>query len=111
MKVTIDIDCTPDEARRFMGLPDVAAAQQAVVEAWQAQALDAIKAMDPQALFKAWMPGAAPGGMPGGMPGAMPGGGEAWEQFQNAFWSAMGGQGGGQGGGPAGGKPAGRAKK
>jgi len=23
MKVTIEIDCTPDEARRFMGLPDV----------------------------------------------------------------------------------------
>ena len=23
MKVTIDIDCTPEEARRFMGLPDL----------------------------------------------------------------------------------------
>lgn len=23
MKVTVDIDCTPEEARRFMGLPDV----------------------------------------------------------------------------------------
>ena len=23
MKVTMEVDCTPDEARRFMGLPDV----------------------------------------------------------------------------------------
>lgn len=23
MKVTIEVDCTPDEARQFMGLPDV----------------------------------------------------------------------------------------
>ncbi|MDZ4735977.1 MAG: DUF6489 family protein, partial [Rhodospirillaceae bacterium] len=27
MKVTIDIDCTPEEARAFMGLPDVAPLQ------------------------------------------------------------------------------------
>ena len=24
MKITIEIDCTPEEARRFMGLPDLA---------------------------------------------------------------------------------------
>ena len=23
MKVTVDVDCTPEEARRFMGLPDM----------------------------------------------------------------------------------------
>ncbi len=23
MKMTIEVDCTPEEARRFMGLPDV----------------------------------------------------------------------------------------
>ena len=23
MKVTVDVDCTPEEARRFMGLPDL----------------------------------------------------------------------------------------
>jgi hypothetical protein len=23
MKISVDIDCTPEEARRFMGLPDV----------------------------------------------------------------------------------------
>lgn len=73
MKVTIDIDCTPEEARAFMGLPDVSAAQQAVVEEWQKQAMAAISSMDHQTLFKAWMPD----------------GSEGWEQFQNSFWSAM----------------------
>ena len=24
MKISVDIDCTPEEARRFMGLPDLA---------------------------------------------------------------------------------------
>jgi hypothetical protein len=32
MKVQIEIDCTPDEARRFMGLPDVEKANAAYVE-------------------------------------------------------------------------------
>ena len=31
MKITVDIDCTPEEARQLMGLPDVADAQRAVV--------------------------------------------------------------------------------
>lgn len=73
MKVTIDIDCTPEEARSFMGLPDVSAAQQAVVEAWQKQTMEAMSSMDPQSLFTAWAPK----------------GGESWEQFQKSFWSSM----------------------
>jgi hypothetical protein len=80
MKVTIDIDCTPEEARSFMGLPDVSAAQQAVVEAWQKQTMEAMSSMDPQSLFTAWAPGAGPGG---------PMGSEGWEQFQKSFWSSM----------------------
>ena len=31
MKVTIDIDCTPLEARQFFGLPDVQPMQQAMM--------------------------------------------------------------------------------
>jgi hypothetical protein len=29
MKVNVEIDCSPEEARRFMGLPDVAKVQDA----------------------------------------------------------------------------------
>ncbi len=32
MKVHIEIDCTPDEARAFMGLPDVSKANNIYVE-------------------------------------------------------------------------------
>lgn len=32
MKITIEIDCTPEEARSFMGLPDVSAANNVYVE-------------------------------------------------------------------------------
>ena len=32
MKVNIEIDCTPEEARSFMGLPDVSKAQSIYVD-------------------------------------------------------------------------------
>ena len=32
MKVTFDIDCTPEEARRFLGLPDISSVHEAYVE-------------------------------------------------------------------------------
>lgn len=32
MKVSVDIDCTPEEARRFMGLPDLTPANEVYVE-------------------------------------------------------------------------------
>lgn len=81
MKVTINIDCTPEEARTFMGLPDVAEAQQAVVAEWKRQALESMSTMDPQTLFQAWMPGGAGAT---GMPGT-----DVWEQLQKALWAAM----------------------
>lgn len=33
MKVHVEIDCTPEEARRFLGLPDVSKANEAYVDA------------------------------------------------------------------------------
>ena len=32
MKVTVDVDCTPEEARRFLGLPDLTPVHEAYVE-------------------------------------------------------------------------------
>jgi hypothetical protein len=32
MKVTVDFDCTPEEARRFMGLPDLSPVHEAYVD-------------------------------------------------------------------------------
>lgn len=85
MKISIDVDCTPEEARRFLGLPDVAPMQEAVMTEVQERIMASLKAMDAETLIKTWMPG--------GVPGAMQG----WEQMQKAFWSQMtGGAGGGK---------------
>jgi hypothetical protein len=56
MKVTVEIDCTPDEARRFLGLPDVAPMQDAVLAKLQERILGAVDTAAPEALLKAWLP-------------------------------------------------------
>jgi len=56
MKVTVEVDCTPEEARRFLGLPDVVPMQQAAMEKVQQRMESAIEATTPEALLKAWMP-------------------------------------------------------
>ena len=55
MKMTIEIDCTPDEARSFMGLPDVKPMQAAVLGRMEKQMLDGITAVSPEAVLKSWM--------------------------------------------------------
>jgi len=56
MKITINIDCTPDEARSFMGLPDLRPMQEALLKEVQARMMANIQAMDPAELMKAWFP-------------------------------------------------------
>ncbi len=57
MKVKIDIDCTPEEARAFVGLPDLGPLQKEMVSKLQEQMRAAMAGMDPEAMMKAWMPG------------------------------------------------------
>ena len=54
MKVTIDIDCTPEEARAFLGLPDLGPAQRAYVEEFQKRMMASLGTMDPAAMAKAY---------------------------------------------------------
>jgi hypothetical protein len=54
MKVNIEIDCTPLEARQFFGLPDVAPMQVAVMEKLQQQMTSNIDKMSPEALMQSW---------------------------------------------------------
>ncbi|MDP9414338.1 MAG: DUF6489 family protein, partial [Pseudomonadota bacterium] len=35
MNVTVNIDCTPEEARRFMGLPDLTPVHEVYIERMQ----------------------------------------------------------------------------
>ena len=83
MKIEIDIDCTPAEARVFLGLPDVGSLQQALLEQIQERMTASLAGMDPETLFKAWLPGGLQG----------------WEQMQKAFWKGVPGAAGGKAGG------------
>ncbi|HUC60637.1 MAG TPA: DUF6489 family protein [Alphaproteobacteria bacterium] len=77
MKITVDIDCTPQEARSFLGLPDVEPMQTALLADVEARMRSALSAMDPETMFKVWLPAGLQG----------------WEQIQKAFWSQLGGAG------------------
>ena len=54
MKVTVDIDCTPAEARAFLGLPDVAPLNEAMVAEMQERMKANVAAMQPDELMKTW---------------------------------------------------------
>jgi Family of unknown function (DUF6489) len=75
MKVKIDIDCTPLEARGFFGLPDIEPMQKVLIAEMEERMRAALAAMDPEAMFKIWLPAGVQG----------------WEQFQQMFWSQLAG--------------------
>ena len=54
MKVNVEIDCTPAEARAFLGLPDVAPLNEAMVAEMQKRMADNVAAMQPDELMKIW---------------------------------------------------------
>ena len=72
MKMTIEIDCTPIEARTFLGLPDVSTLNDHLVAEMKAR-MDANMAMiQPEELMKNWMAF----------------GGQATDQFQRLMTAA-----------------------
>ena len=73
MKVNITMDMTPEEARTFMGLPDVAPLQKRMLDDMQARMKAAFDANDPEGMMRAWMP---------------LGGARAFEQFQKLLWDS-----------------------
>ena len=54
MKITVDVDLTPEEARRFLGLPDLEPMQQAILKDVQERLQKNIARVDPDALMKTW---------------------------------------------------------
>lgn len=72
MKVHIEIDMTPEEARAFMGLPDVKPLQEKMMAEMERRAMAAMDTSDPKAMMEAWMPL----------------GGQGFEKFQQFMWDA-----------------------
>ena len=85
MKIHVDIDCTPEEARAFLGLPDVTPLQDSMMREIEERMRAALRTTDPEVLFKTWLPASLQG----------------WEQIQ-AFWRGMAGNAGKPGTGKAG---------
>lgn len=71
MKITVDVDCTPEEARTFLGLPDVKPMQEALMKQIQDQMAANLHAVDPDTMLKVWLPAGVAG----------------MEQLQKMFWS------------------------
>lgn len=61
MKIKIEIDCTPQEARAFFGLPHLEPMQDAVLGKMQERLTEYLEATDPEALLKLWLPGGLQG--------------------------------------------------
>ena len=55
MKITVEIDCSPVEARTFLGLPDVSALNERLVEEMQSRMSANMAMAAPEELMKTWM--------------------------------------------------------
>ena len=56
MKLTINIDCTPQEARTFFGMPDVEPLNDMIVKEMTSQAKENIETLaDPERLMATWI--------------------------------------------------------
>ena len=94
MKVTFDIDCTPEEARAFIGLPNIAPMQERLMKAMEDRLQENLTSLDPEALMKTWLPMSFQG----------------WNEMQKAFWDQMSKAGGMGVGGMGGAAPSAEAK-
>jgi hypothetical protein len=56
MKIKLDIDCTPEEARSFFGLPDVKPLQERMMKEIEQRMVHGLQAMDPADMIQTWMP-------------------------------------------------------
>jgi len=55
MKMTIEVDCSPEEARRFLGLPDVSALNEHLVEEMKRRIDANMSMISPDEMMKNWM--------------------------------------------------------
>ena len=56
MKIKLDIDCTAEEARRFLGLPELQPLQEALLKEVQERMGANLKAMDAKTMLETWLP-------------------------------------------------------
>ncbi|HVC55079.1 MAG TPA: DUF6489 family protein [Stellaceae bacterium] len=77
MKISFDIDCTPEELRGFFGLPDVKPMHERLLKEVEERLRTNLKALDPETMLTTWLPAGLKG----------------FEQLQEMFLSQMAGRG------------------
>ncbi len=75
MKLKMEVECTPEEARAALGLPDVSMINEQLIGEMQARMKSNIAALQPEELLKNWMTF----------------GGQAQDQFLKLMAAAAGG--------------------
>src|ERR1700688_4085991 len=73
MKISLDIDCTPDELRGFFGMPEIQPMQERLLKEVEERMRANLIALDPEAMLKTWLPAGLKG----------------FEQMQEMFFSQM----------------------
>jgi len=76
MKVNVEVNCTPEEARAFFGLPDLGPMQQRVMGEIEDRLRSSLNSMNPETVFKTWLPASMQGV-------------EQMQQLQQVFWSQL----------------------
>ena len=55
MKVRVEVECSPEEARAFFGLPDVSPVNELLVEEMKKRTQQNMNMLEPDALMRVWM--------------------------------------------------------
>jgi len=75
MKINIEIDCSPSEARDFLGLPDIQPMQKQISDEITKRIIASISSMDADNLMNSFMPAGIQG----------------MENLQKMFWGNLSG--------------------
>lgn len=54
MKMNVEIECSPQEARTLMGLPDLEPMQTAVLAHFEKRLIEATSVISPEGMLKTW---------------------------------------------------------
>ena len=73
MKFTVNMECTPEEARAFFGLPDVQPMQERLMAELEQRLVSNVRAMDPEVIARTWFPTGL----------------QNFEQMQKLFWGQV----------------------
>ncbi|MBL8639477.1 MAG: hypothetical protein JNK24_03880 [Alphaproteobacteria bacterium] len=78
MRFEVNVECTPEEARQFFGLPDILPMQKDLMDMVSRRLSENIQTMEPDKLVKTWLPAMF----------------QSWSDMQQNFWNQMGDVGG-----------------